>query len=209
MRTAAAPLRAPPAIPTSNFARYSQFGQFVISPNGKSIAVKVWINGKWNIATLDAASKEFTSRVEVDDDRWLNWFRWAGNHRVIYSVSSLGQIYGVEVRYTQLFVNDITTNQPSFVGGKHQGLVGDDVLYVDPGGEYVLLSEQKDLFTEPEVRRVPLGGNGQQKDQVVQPRKTSVWQWYADDKGAVRLGLGAAQRLLQVLYRKGADGNFQ
>ena len=199
----------PPKIPTSAFASRSSFGKAIVSPDGKSIAVKLWIDGHWNIATLDAASKNFTSRVEIDSDRWLEWFRWAGSRRIIYSLSKVGSIYGVDVRYTQLYVNDIQTNTPSYVGSKHQGLVGDDVLYVDPDGEYVLLTTQRDLFHEPEVRRYPLDGSNTQKDELVQKSRTRVWQWVADDTGVVRIGLGIAQNRLQVLYRKTADEGFR
>jgi dienelactone hydrolase len=193
----------PPIIPTSILAARSPYGDGKLSPDGKHIVLKVEINGVTNIAIMDSATRKFTERTEIPDkDHELEWFRWAGNSRVLFSLSGTATIYSEDFRFTRLYVSDLTTRQITYIGTKGQGLEGDDVLYVDPDGAFVLLQMQKDLFTAPEVRRFPLDGSNTKGDVKVQSIHNDVWQWLADDKGMVRIGFQSSAGKIKVIYRK-------
>jgi dipeptidyl aminopeptidase/acylaminoacyl peptidase len=202
----------PAPIPTSVFAAHSPFSEARLSPDGKRIALKAVINGQTNIAIMDTSTKKVVDRRSLEDDSYeLEWFRWAGNDRILFSLSGTSAIYGEDYRFTRLYVLDLVARQTTYVGTKEQGLDGDDVLYVDPDGAYVLLQMQPDLFTfsSPEVRRFPLDGSNTRHDEKVLSDRTNVWDWIADDKGVVRIGLALTPASVRVLYRKNADDPFK
>lgn len=82
----------PPIIPTEAFADRSIFGGARLSPNGETIALRATVDGETNILTLRASDKEPMRRVvATKDDNELEWFRWAGNEKILISVSSMGK----------------------------------------------------------------------------------------------------------------------
>ena len=200
----------PALIPTSVFAARSPFSDARLSPDGKRIALEVEFNGQTNIAIMDTATKKFVDRRSLEGDRYeLEWFRWAGNDRILFSLSGTTAIYGEDYRFTRLYLFDLATRQTTYVGTKDQGLDGDDVLFVDPDGAYLLLQMQPDVFSLPEVRRFPLDGSNTRHDEKVLSDRTNVWDWIADDKGVVRVGLALASSSVKVLYRKSVDEPFK
>jgi dipeptidyl aminopeptidase/acylaminoacyl peptidase len=94
---------------------------------------------------------------------------------------------------------DIPTGEIRFIGKSTEGFEGDDVLYVDPSGEWLLLSIQRTLQDWPSVFRVDLATN---KMRQVVKSMADVWEWYADDKGVVRVGAGFLERKWFMVYRK-------
>jgi dipeptidyl aminopeptidase/acylaminoacyl peptidase len=199
----------PALIPTAMFAARSPFGRAIVAPDGKHIAMLVEIEGNENIAVMDVATRKFVSRTTLDLDGEAEWFRWAGNRRVIISLSGADKIYDVDVRFTRLYVTDIEKMTTTYVGNRSQGLVGDDVVFVDPDGEFVLLSMQKSIWDDPEVRKFRLDGSNTDTDERIQSRKAGVWTWIADDAGVVRVGLGWSSGRLRVYYRKTAQEDFR
>ena len=197
-------------IPTSVFAARSPFRDAVLSPDGKRIALSIKAKDVDNIVIYDAATKQPLLRSSVGEERYeLNWFRWAGNDRILLSLSGTTSIYGEEFRYTRLFVTDLTARTTTYVGLSNEGLIGDDVLYVPPDGSYVLLALQDAVVDEPEVRRFPLDGTNTKNAVKVLNRRTNVWDWYADDAGVVRAGFYVDNNQVTVLYRKTADDPFK
>ncbi|MBO0749054.1 MAG: S9 family peptidase, partial [Porphyrobacter sp.] len=180
-----------------------------LSPDGKLIALSVEANGRTNVVLLDADTKKALTSTAVGDDRYqLEWFRWAGNGRILFSISGTTTIEGDEYRYTRLFVSDLTTHATTYVGMSNEGLVGDDVLYVAPDGAYVLLAQQDAVTDPPEVRRFALDGTAKNGQKVLD-RRSDVWDWLADDKGVVRVGFSVAGSQVGVLYRKSESEPFK
>jgi dienelactone hydrolase len=107
---------------------------------------------------------------------------------------------------TRLLAVDIASKQVRFVGRTDQGLEGDDILYVDPDGKWLLLSIQKTIYDWPSVHRVELDGDGFK--QVVAPR-TGIWEWYADDSGFVRAGTGVQGDKWTLVYRSPGKSEFR
>ena len=199
----------PPIIPTSAFAKRSPFRSPLLSPDGSKIALIATIGGKTNILAMNSEDNSPVYRLAMEDDSELDWISWAGNNRILFAVGGTDRVYGVEVRYTRLFSLDLTTRQASYIGPKDKGIVGDDVLYVDPDGEYVLLAITRNLTDEPEVWHFPLAEDRLKDSERIVRRKTGVWQWEADNEGIVRLGLGWNNGRLSVRYRSDGDEDFR
>ncbi|HEU4650350.1 MAG TPA: alpha/beta fold hydrolase [Croceibacterium sp.] len=204
----AAPEAPPAIIPTSAFAARSPFSSVPeLSPDGTRVAYSVSQADHETIGVWDIDGEKAVNRIPLGEGQELQWFEWAGDGRLLVSVSLPSEVYNIDVRITRLFVVDLATSELSYVGPKTQGLDGDDVIFVDPAGEFVLLSVQREMFSEPQVWRFRLDGTDTEGEQI--ERRGGVWQWVADDKGVVRLGLGWDSGKLKVWYRKSADEPFR
>ena len=198
----------PPVIAPADFARQSEFGTALLSPDGSMIAIQAELPDRTAIAFLDVASRQAVKRLDIAENLSLEWFQWAGNGRLIFSLSEAGVFGEEEVRYTRLMVFDLATNEQRLVGDDRSRAVdGDNVIYTDPDGEYVLLSVQRVIFEYPSVYRVDLDERGK-RDRVQLPRD-GVWNWVADAGGTVRAGLGWHQNRLRIWYRSDAQGELE
>lgn len=182
-----------------------------LSPDGNKIALRAVPSGELvHLAVLDAATRTTEHNLAIPDQNELEWFRWAGNRRLIVSLSRLGDWDGEDVRYSRLFVYDLDTKAFSYVGKRDIGVVGDDVLFVDPTGQFVLLAMQRTIYEWPSVWRFPLDETAQKSGKMVQGARRDVWDWYADNDGVVRLGFEwQASGAYKVLYRKSEHEAFK
>jgi dipeptidyl aminopeptidase/acylaminoacyl peptidase len=201
---AAAPIRpdeAAPRIPATAFASQDIFSSVRLSPNGNLMAVRATVNAQVQIVILDVVTRKQVHRIVVNAKDQLQWFRWAGNERMLLSISTVGAFFDTEVLYTRLYLMDFKTNALTFVGKKDEGPEGDDVLYVDPLGRYILLSIQRTVYDYPSVWRFSLEPQPAKPGMVQAPRN-GIWEWFADDAGTVRMGFEASGSKLKVWYRK-------
>lgn len=176
-------------IPASAFASRSAFQSARLSPDGKRIALESNNNDGTSIALFDADSLYFLKKININPAQQLEWFSWAGNGRVLFSISEPGEWFGTTIRYTRMFCYDVASDTVSKVGWNTEGPVGDDVLYVDPEGAFVLLSAQKTIYDYPAVWRYQLAPSKRADHGVkVQAPRIGIWDWFADDSGTVRMG---------------------
>lgn len=162
------------------------------------------------VVLLEAATRKLLSQALIGGKDELQWFRWAGNNRLLLSVSSVGRFYETEMRFTRLLSYDLPSRTFTIIGNrKQEGPIGDDLLYVDPAGQFVLLAIQRTIFDWPSVWRFSLNAGEEKQAKQVQPPKDSVWDWYADDAGTVRMGLDYTRGRLKVWYRKAPEGNLE
>src|SRR5690606_25022316 len=126
-------------------------------------------------------------RIEIPAGHQLQWTRWAGNRRLLASMSRAESVLGTDVRMTRLALFDLDTGKQSFVGPRAQGIDGDNIIHVDRDGRFLLLSTQASVYEYPSVYRVDLATG--KFARVVEARE-DVWNWYADENGAVRAGVG-------------------
>lgn len=206
----AKPVR-PPLVPTSAFTVRSGLSDMELSPDGNKIALRVTPkDGRVHLAVLDAATRKAEHDLAMPPKNQMEWFRWAGNNRLIVSLSQLTQILGEEYRLTRLFVYDLDTKTLTFVGKRDMGITGDDVLFIDPAGQYVLLAMQRTIVDYPSVWRFPLDGTAEKTGKSILPPKRDVWDWYADNKGVVRMGIEYMDSgNLKVHYRKNESESFK
>ncbi len=181
----------------------------VLSPDGSMLAAKSSAGGKSRVVVirLDAAAAgKKLQVVEVPDKHHVEWVRWAGNGRLLFSLNFALDWTKEEIRSTRLVSYEIAADKLAFVGLRRQGLDGDDIVFVDPEGEYVLLSTQRTYFSYPSVMRIDLATN---KAREVVGARPDVWEWFADPKGVVRAGVGTRSGKWWVYYRADGQSDFE
>jgi hypothetical protein len=190
-------------IPTSAFAARSPFSTLpLLSPSGSRIAFAVADEKHQGLSVVDADTGKTVSNFPLQAGQELQWLRWAGEGRLLLSLSLPLDLYGYPVRVTRLFVVELATGAASFVGRKSQSLDGDNVIFVDPAGQFLLQSMQPDPWSEPEVWRFRLDGSDSKGERV--ERRSGVLQWIADDEGVVRVGTGSGKPQAQDLLPQGS-----
>ncbi|MFM9936721.1 MAG: prolyl oligopeptidase family serine peptidase [Novosphingobium sp.] len=200
------PTGPPERISTSVLAQLSFISNPLLSPDGKHVAAYVNSDGRNLLGIFDLADGA-PKLLNIGKSLDFNWFRWAGNDRVLLSVGKTVPWEGDEAWQTRLLVYDVSTQQQRFIGGKTEGLDGDDVLWVDPEGKSILLSYQQTIYDYPSVSMIDLSKN--RAKQVVSAR-ADLWDWYADDKGVVRAGLIFNDNdTWQMIYREKEDASFR
>ncbi len=208
--TSAAAETGPPAhIATSAFAGRNDFVDASLSPDGGRFAFSITIDGTRMLSFYDAATMEALRSIPLTKDLDLNWFRWAGNDRIVYSLGGKLTIGAREVYISRAYAYDFAKNEKHYLGFAKQALIGDDVIHVDPAGGFVLLDVAQDMYSWPDVWRFPLDGSGAQAAVKVQPARKDVGDWLADDAGVVRMGYGRlSSGRLYVTYRSGPDDSW-
>ncbi len=144
-------------------------------------------------------------------DTDLSWYRWAGNQKLLFSVSSLknysGQRAGnTEFRQTELYVIDIATRKTRYLGLKKAGPDGDNVIHVDRDGRFLLLSARQSVYKYPEIFRIDMDTN---ESELVLKEQLKVWDWIADNDGVVRVGISYRGKTVHVFYRSQDNQKFR
>ena len=204
---AAVEAERPPVIPAAAFAARNQFSDAKLSPDGRRIAMRLVKDGTTMLSVVDADSRKSIAAAGIGETVSLEWHRWAGPDRVLFAVGQAFDFGGDETYMTRLFVLDLATGRQHYVGPKRQGAKGDDLLWTAPDGSAVLLAFQPSIYDWPSVYRFDLG-NPEDRGTLVQAETDGIWDWYADDAGVVRMGLGYSGRKLRVIYRRQADEKF-
>jgi len=203
--SAAAPATPPERIPTSILSQLPFLSGPQLSPDGKHIAAYVTMKGEKLFGVFDPASRD-TKIINPGKKLEFNWFRWAGNDRLLLSVGQTVPWDGDDAWQTRLLAYDITDGKQRFIGGKTEGLKGDDVLWIDPEGKSILLAFQQTIYDYPSVFSMDLGSN--KAHQMVAARD-GVWDWYADDKGVVRAGFQYGDSNWKMIYRAKEGDSFR
>lgn len=202
---AAAPAGQSGKIPTSVFAQLSFVTWPRLSPDGKRIAAYVNVKNKklLGIFTLDGGGLKLFNPGEALE---LNWVRWAGNDRLLFSVGKTVPWDGDDAWQTRLVLYDLAEDKQRFIGGKTEGLTGDDVLWVDPEGKSILLAYQQTIYDYPSVFSIDLSNN---RSKQVVPSRDGLWDWYVDDKGVVRAGFVFGESKWKMIYRTKDGESFR
>ncbi|MEX0343133.1 MAG: alpha/beta hydrolase family protein [Erythrobacter sp.] len=200
----------PPQVPVEAFTARSEFGSAKLSPRGTRFGFIHRSGGQTSVVLVDAGTREPVHAIRVDEDYGLRWFSWAGEDRVLLSIETKQWFFGLPLPITQLLVFDIATQETSSIGFDYQGPEGDDVLYIDPYGRYIVLSVSEDWKSDPDVWRFPLDGSGAAGAVKIESRKKGIEEWFADSSGVVRLGVGWTMgKSAIVYYRSGPEDRFK
>jgi dipeptidyl aminopeptidase/acylaminoacyl peptidase len=177
-----------------------------LSPSGHRVAAKSFVKGTLKLSILALAPGAASSSIPIPEKRDLLWYRWAGDDRLLLSIGKTDLVMGEEIYVTRLVAVDLKNSQANFIGKKGSGIVGDDVIYQDPDGKSLLLSLQATIYEYPSVYRVDL--ETAKLTRIVRP-KENVWDWFADNRGTVRVGIGREGKNQWVWYRKDQDADFE
>jgi dienelactone hydrolase len=198
-------VQIPPRIAIEKFAALPSAVDPQLSPDGQKIAYRVQWQGTSQIIIRNVEGPNKRG-FNIPDNVDINWIKWAGNDRLLLSARTMLDFGGFEAPATSLLSYNVKDGSTLTLGRKGQGLEGDDVLYTDPNGNYILLSLAAGLFDNPDVYKVTLADGLFEK---IQQDRGDVSEWYADRAGIVRVGIGFRGSTLQILYRKSADQQFK
>jgi len=199
---------APVLIPIEDFARSAQMTNPRLSPDGNRIVAEVRLDGESLIGIYDLYGRKFLASTKAETREFtVQWYRWAGNDAVLLGVLQVERIAGREWLGTRLIAFSADgSSPPRLLGRKRMGVIGDDVLYVAEDGSWILLALQESWTSTPSVYRVNVATG--EMERVVSPINF-VWDWYADDQGVVRMGLGFLNRKIIVYYRERDGDDFE
>ncbi len=190
----------PPAMPSAEtFAEIPFLSEPVLSPDGKSVAAQISSAGKTRLAVFDADDPGRAPHIFDIGNHSIADITWAGPHRILLSVGTTMELFGIPLPTSQLVAIDMRTNAISVIDPKAKSLFAGNILYADPQGAWVLLSRQDNLFASPSVKRVDLATGAVM---VVEKARANVWDWYADNSGVVRAGIAYSGNRWTIWYRK-------
>lgn len=195
-----APASGPIAIEA--LARPPYLGRPVLSPDGDRIAARLTGNDRNWIGIWDLrADRSAPPRLLAQDNFDLRWLRWAGPDRLLMGIQVVRRLDGREYPVTRILMLDVAAWKASALQ-TGTGILGDDVIFVDPGGAYILVNTQPAADRYPEVWRIDFAtGNST----VVQRARTGIWNWFADRNGVVRAGVDYSNNRIKLYYRSGPN----
>ena len=204
----AAPAAAAP-IATEDFAQLPFLSDPVMSPDGTRIAARITSDGEQRLVIYDLNAKaDAPPRFVPSAGLTVRWFSWAGNDRLLVGhmrtmIFMGGGMFGI-LPSTRIRSYDLKKDKPLDLD-VGSGMLGDDVIYTDPWGRFVLVSAQHDWDDSPSVQRVDLDSGARVE---VQAKSNGIWKWFADDQGMVRGGVSYASdgKGFSVYYRDAPDG---
>ena len=204
-QAAAQTASGPPLIPSNVFAQEPPLSGPILAPNGNKLITMIHRGGQKLVGVHDFATGNLEA-ISLPERAEIAFYRWAGNDKVLISAATTVPYFGEDARMTRLFLFDLATRKAQFVGKRDQGLEGDDILFVDPAGGWLLLSIQKTIYDWPSVYRVDLDTL---KMREVVRQQDRVWEWYADRDGVVRAGLGFLEKSSFMVYRRNETEPFK
>jgi len=200
--TRAAPA-APGPLPIEALAALPELASPTLSPDGYRIAAQVTIQGQSRITVWDLRNRSTPPRMLSHENYELRWLRWAGPDRLLVGVVTTGIYEGLRLPISRVIAMDMTRGSTWSVRMLNvgQGFIGDNVIFVEPSGSYVLISSQPMLDQYPAVYRVDLATG---ESTQIQRSRDGVWSWFADAEGVVRLGIDYGERRIRFYYRNTA-----
>lgn len=213
-QAAAVPVPASPAsVPISQFAALPFLEGPELSPDGTHVAAQVSIDGQWRLAIIPLADTSkmvtmATGEVEISGLQWVN------NDWLIVHVQNLSSVEGDKWILRRAIAVSADGKKINSLGDKIAAQNADDVLWTArDGSPHALIAMQTSIYANtiglwPEVRDFDVSTG---KSKVVVASTANVGSWYADTKGAVRLGISYedGRRAYRLLYRDGATGAFR
>ena len=197
----------PPFIPTAHFAARSPYRDFVMSPDGTQLAIGQTNDGVTAIAVFDSETLEQVRDFKLTSYQRIESFQWAGNDKLIVSVSMPALFFGFPVRINRLFVRNLATEEAWVLDTPADVIWGGEIIHIADDGSFVLVSAQKDYRDNPAVYRHELVP-GAERERVVKPQR-GIYSWTADDAGVVRLGIGGSDRRIKIYYRENDGDDFE
>lgn len=194
------PVPATTPVTADAFAELPFLSDATLSPDGSRIAAQVTADGRKHIGVWTLADpRDRPPRLLEQAGYEVRWLRWAGTGRLLIGIRYSQRILNIPVVVTRVISLDVVSwvVTPLQTGN---GLLGDDVIFVDPTGTYALVSAQPTALNTPAVQRIDLATG---RATLVQHQRFGVWNWYADSNGVVRAGVDYGENRIKFYYRAG------
>ena len=195
----------PPLIPSEDFVDPGYIRDPIISPDGLNLVFRENI-GKNTFVGIKPVDSAEIKRIGLPEKHSLNWYRWAGDDQLLISVTGVGQLFGDEIPISGLIAYNLTTKTMLKLGTKAQVIEGDNILHVDPAGQFLLMSMQRTIYDYPGVYKIGIADSSY--SEIVKPQ-SDIWEWIADDQGVVRMGLAFSRYATKIYYRRTNDADFK
>jgi hypothetical protein len=143
----------PPLIPAGHFARRSAFWDTQLSPDGSMFAFMRDINGQTIFVITATGSGQLVRALRPDPDDDLTWYTWVTNDKLLLGVSTPGQYFGEDSRYTRLVLVEVSTGVMTRLFARSEVLEVDNVIHIAKDGSHVLVTIQKTPYDYPSVMR--------------------------------------------------------
>ena len=175
-----------------------------ISPDGGHVVYREKIRDDSYLTIMPVADREEVKRLKVP--LRLNWYRWAGSDKILFSIGRSFSFLGVPLLVPGLYSYNLKTGENEAISERNELLVGGSLLHVDHHGRFLLMAVKKSARAYPSVYRVSLVD-----DQLVQiiEAQDRINEWVADDNGVVRMGLSFRGRSMRVHYRRTDQEEFR
>lgn len=211
-------------VPLAAYARLPAFSDATVSPDGKRIVVLRPLNDTLTPTVIDLENPRITVALRVDPARFVvRWCDWASAKRIVCNVLSpfdIPKVYN-EGRAQVYHMNRLLAMDPD---GRNLTVLGQQLL--SEGGsrtlgilstaqarlvsllpdddDHILVALQRDVGADgPQVVRINVNTN---RMETLRESERFVYQWYADERGGVRAGIGVTRQFAYVLHRSLPDG---
>lgn len=198
----------PEEIPTSAFGARSELSGAQLSPDGSKFALVVTRDDATYISVIDSDTHELAGGLNLGSTADFNWFRWAGNDHILFSMTS-SDFFGF-FSYSRLYALNVESDVMHPLVGEDMEPDGDNIVHIDPHGRYVLVSFATRWGRAPAVWRFDLNGEGQPEPVLIQEAQRSIDQYIADDSGDLRIALSVSRGgQVRIRYRSDGTGEFE
>jgi dipeptidyl aminopeptidase/acylaminoacyl peptidase len=185
-------------IPIEALAQPALLTSPTLSPDGNRIAARLKVDGRDWIGVWDLRNPPGTQpHMWPQSDYELRWLRWAGPSRLLLGAQIARMAEGIEFTVSRIVSLDVVSGQavPLDTG---RGILGDDVIFIDRQGAYILVSAQSAATEYPDVLRVDLATG---RSTIAENSREGIWDWFADASGVVRAGVDYSNNRVTFYYR--------
>lgn len=213
---AQSPSAGPAALTLKDFAALPTIQDPELSPDGKSIAARLAINGQqYLVITPVFADGQSSNRIVGLGDNDLNWWRWVNDEWLVVGVGNTDHFPGGDVVYVTrvLGVSRLSGKKLNPLLWKQAGQHASDVLWAArDGSPRILLGIQQSIYCcgpkfYPEIFDVEVSTG--KSDSVVKPQIGMAY--YADSMGTVRMGYSRNldHWTERIIYRSSGKNGFR
>lgn len=211
----------PAAIPLETFAQLPMIRNAKLSPDGTHLAYIRPLNGRGHlfVQTLDGNAEKPVIMPPVDNVDY-DWFRWANEDRIVFSISAMDKRGITETMETRLLAmnrdaSDIARIVKPSTGTRTGSAlprdldppqIQDDVIHWLPDQpHHILVSVDGDHNAADEVRIVDIRDG---EYDIARDDHAGVQNWLTDQDGNLRLGWGY-RNLKFVMLVKSENGMWR
>lgn len=191
-------------LPVKAYANLPYIDDVSLSPSGKYLSYMTNYQGALILLVQNLENGKMFPIMKSDNvSVRVNWYLWANDNILLVSGSYPDTRYGTKVTESRLMkinLNNIDEGLKPVIRARRKEHVpqhGDNLVSLLPDEpEHILLAADLDNPNRPSVYKINLESGKRQK---VQRSKSYIVDWYADQQGRIRLGLGRDET--RIFYR--------